>query len=230
MAAKKRTRRVPKRLNTPFLTTGVTAINNEIAAAYSKVTAKDKKHGTVKKITVLDAEDCYRHHRGKCVYCDTRLTYVGRSHMKAARLMFYVPLKVGGEARLDNLIIVCVDCKHSYRDTRKLRTDIVGLDSFADCCEQLFIAVRDGYPRAKVDMLKNRINTRLSDVATCMRYVTTPDWRPITMEKLVEGENTMAEALEDMGKGKDAKAAVTNKVKQVVTTGQYKIMREPTDE
>lgn len=230
MGDKKRTRRVPKRLNTPFLTTSIDEINREIAEAYGRVLGKDKKRGTYEKITPLDAEECYRQSRGKCVYCDTRLMFIGRVNKAAARLMFYVPLKVGGEARPDNLVVVCLDCKNDYRSTRKLRTDIAGLDSFADCCEQLFIAVRDGYPQAKINMLKARINTRLTDVATCMRYVTTPDWKPTTMEKLVEGKNTMAEALVDMAEGKDVKADITNKVKQVVTTQQYRIKREPTDE
>jgi hypothetical protein len=230
MAAKKRTRRVPKRLNTPFLTTGVTAINNEIAAAYGKVTAKDKKYGTVPKITPQDAEACYQQYKGKCVFCDTRLAYLGRANEAAARLMFYVPLKVGGEARLDNLIIVCTSCKHEYRDTRKLRQDITGLDSFADVCEQLFEAVIENADFGRIKRLKARLNDRLSDIATCMRYVTTPDWKPQHYEKLIEGENTMAEALEDMGKGKDTKDAITNKVKQVVSTKKYKIIREPTDE
>jgi hypothetical protein len=230
MEAKKRTRRVPKRLNTPFLKHGITEINNEIEKAYSKVTGKDKLWQTYDKIQVSDAEACFRQYRGKCVFCDTRLSYLGRVTMPAARLMFYVPLKVGGEARPDNLIVVCAHCKHEYRDTRKLRQDIVGLDSFADCCEELFIAIKEGHPQAKINMLKARINTRLTDVATCMRYVTTPDWRPVKMEKLVDGKNTMAEALESMGKGEDTKEAITNNVKQAVTTKQYRIMREPTDE
>jgi hypothetical protein len=230
MAAKKRRRCVPKRLNTPFLTTGISAINREIAEAYGKVTAKDKKHGTVKKITPQDAESCYQQYKGKCVFCDTRLAYLGRANEAAARLMFYVPLKVGGEARLDNLIIVCTNCKHEYRDTRKLRQDITGLDSFADVCEQLFEAVIENADFGRIKRLKARLNDRLSDVATCMRYVTTHDWLPIKMEKLVEGENTMAEALEAMGEGKDMKADITNKVQQVVTTKQYKVMRKPTDE
>ncbi len=226
---KKRIRRVPKRKNTPFLKHGIEEINNEIKKAYVKVTGQDKLWKTYAKITVADAEGCFHNYRGKCVFCDTRLSYLGRGTRNAARLMFYVPLKVGGEARPDNLIVVCAGCKHEYRDTRKLRQDVVGLDSFADCCEQLFIAVRDGYPQAKIDMLKNRINTRLTDVATCMRYVTTPDWQPVKMEKLREGVNTMAETLVDMAEGEDVKADVTEKVKQVVTTKQYNIMREPTD-
>ncbi len=227
---KKRERRIPKRLNTPFLTTQITAINNEIKEMYGKVTAKDKKYATVARITHHDAEECYQQYRGKCVFCTKRVMYIGRGNEAAARLMFYVPLKVGGEARLDNLIIVCVDCKHEYRDTRKLRQDIMGIDSFADCCEELFIAVRDDHPSTKIDMLKARLNERLSDVATCMRYTTTPDWRPVTMEKLVEGENTMAEALEGMAEGEDTKAAITSKVKQMVTTKKYKIIRELTDD
>ncbi len=67
MAAKKRTRRVPKRKNTPFLKQGVTGINDEIKKAYSKVTGVDKLWQTYEKITVADAEACFRQYRGKCV-------------------------------------------------------------------------------------------------------------------------------------------------------------------
>ena len=230
MSEKPRRRRVPKRLNKPFLTTTVDAINNEIKEAYGVVTGKDKKQGTFEKIIPAEAEDCFRQYRGKCVYCDTRLSYIGRPNMASARLAFYVPLKVGGLAVPDNLIIVCANCKHDYRDTRKLRKDIVGLDSFADCCEQLFIAIRDEAPRDTVNMLKGRINARLEDVATCMRYVTTPDWRPVEMGKLIENQSTIADRLEQMGKGEKVTEIITEDVKQVVTTKQYKIMREPTDE
>ncbi len=104
------------------------------------------------------------------------------------------------------------------------------MDSFADCCEQLFIAVRDGYPRAKIDMLKNRINTRLADVATCMRYVTAPEWKPEEMSALTENQNTIADRLEQMGGGAKVTKDITEDVKQMVTTQQYKIKREPKDE
>ena len=42
--------------------------------------------------------------------------------------------------------------------------------------------------QATKDLLKNRINTRLTDVAMCMRYVTTPDWRPVELVKMVDGK------------------------------------------
>jgi hypothetical protein len=225
MANKKRIRRVPKRLNTPFLRSVLDELNTEI----------EKYHGTsYKKITPADAEACYSEYGGKCVFCDTRLAYLGRPDMAAARLMFYVPLKYNGPPIPTNLVLVCLKCKYDNRSTRKLRTEITGLDSFADCCEQLFIAVRDGYPQSKIDMLKNRINTRLSDVAMCMRYVTTPDWRPVEMTKLIENKNTIADRLEQMGEGDKVTKCITEDVKQIVTTKQYKIMRsqpmrEPTD-
>ena len=220
MADKPRTRRVPRRLNTPFLKSGLEALNTEV----------EQNYGTEQtKITATEAEVCYRKYKGMCVFCDTLMGYLGRPSMASARLMFYVPLTVGGAPTPENLILVCNKCKEGYRDTRKLRTDIVGLDSFADCCEELFKAVRDGYPQAKIDMLKARLNGRLADVAMCMRYVTTPDWAPVTMTQVVEGENTIGERLEQMGTGQDVKAAITEDVKQIVTTKQYKIMR-PTNE
>jgi hypothetical protein len=217
-------------LNTPFLTTQVEAINNEIEEAYSKVTGKDKKRKVYEKVIPAEAEDCFRQYRGKCVFCDTRLSYIGRVNMASARLMFYVPLKVGGEAKPDNLIIVCANCKHEYRGTRKLRQDITGLDSFADCCELLFEAVLEKAGTDRIKRLKARLNDRLIDVATCMRYSTTEDWKPQWHDKIIEGRNTIGDRLELVAEGEDMKAAITNDVKQMVTTKQYKIMREPTDE
>jgi hypothetical protein len=219
-----------QRMNSPFLTKCVEGINKQILKAYGTPTNKDTFWGTYTKINSADAEACFQHHKGKCVYCDKRLSYLGRRSVYAARLMFYVPLSVGGEARPDNLIVVCALCEHDYRDTRKLRRDVVGLDSFADTCEALFMAVRDGDSEEVRDQLKNRLNVRLVDIATCMRYVTTGDWEPDDTEVVVEGVNTIGERLERMAKGEEVKDKITNDVKQIVKTKQYKIIREPTDE
>jgi hypothetical protein len=219
-----------QRMNSPFLTKCVEDINKQILRAYGTPTNKDTFWGTYKKINSADAEDCFQQHKGKCVYCDKRLSYLGRRSVYAARLMWYVPLSVGGEARPDNLIIVCALCEHDYRDTRKLRRDIAGLDSFADTCEALFIAVRDGDSEEVRDQLKNRLNNRLVDIATCMRYVTTGDWEPKDIEVIVEGVNTIGERLEQMAKGVDVKDKVTNDVKQIVKTKQYKIIRPASDD
>ena len=63
-----------------------------------------------------------------------------------------------------------------------------------------------------------------------MRYVTTGDWEPDDTEVIVEGVNTMGERLEQMANGEDVKDKITNDVKQIVKTKQYKIIRKPTDE
>jgi hypothetical protein len=219
-----------QRMNSPFLTKCVEDINKQILKAYGTPTNKDAFWGTYTKINSADAEDCFQQYKGKCVYCDKRLSYLGRRSVYAARLMWYVPLSVGGEARPDNLIVVCALCEHDYRDTRKLRRDIVGLDSFADTCEALFIAVRDGDSEEVRDQLKNRLNNRLVDIATCMRYVTTGDWEPDDTEVIVDGMNTIGERLEQMAKGADVKDKVTNDVRQIVKLKQYKIIRPATDD
>ncbi len=219
-----------QRMNSPFLTKAVEDINKQIRKAYGTPTNKDTFWDTYTKINSADAEACFQHHKGRCVHCDKRLSYLGRRSTFAARLMFYVPLSTGGEARADNLIIVCAQCEHDYRDTRHLRRDIVGLDSFADVCEALFKAVRDGASEDVRDQLKNRLNLRLMDIATCMRYVTTGDWEPDNTEVIVEGVNTIGERLEKMARGEDVKKEVTNDIKQIVKTKQYKIIRKPTDE
>jgi hypothetical protein len=213
------------RNNSTFLTRSLVDINNEIKQAYVHITGRDKLWKTYNKVTPTEAEACFADHKGRCAYCDKALTYLGHVSVNSARLSWYVPLKVGGEARPDNLIVVCARCENDYNSTRKLRGDIVGLDSFADACEQLFIAVKEGRPQEERDNLKDRLNVKLSTVATCMRYVARPKWRPVVLEKMIEGENTIGERLEDMAKGKDTKYSITEDMKQMVTTKQYKILR-----
>jgi hypothetical protein len=219
-----------QRRNAPFLTKEVNDINAQIRKAYVNPFNKDTFWDNYTKINSADAEDCYRRHKGKCAFCDQRLKYLGRRSINAAKLMFYVPLDVGGEARPDNLIVVCSSCKHDYRSTKKLSRDIEGLDSFADTCEALFKAVKDGASEGVRAQLKARLNDKLVDVATCMRYVTTSDWEPDHTEVVVEGENTMGERLEQMAQGEDVKAEITNDVKQIVKTNQYTIIRRAEDE
>ncbi len=213
------------RHNSTFLTRTLVDINKEIKQAYVHITGRDKLWQTYSKVTPTEAEACFADHKGRCAYCDKVLTYIGHVSVNSARLACYVPLKVGGEARPDNLIVVCARCENDYTSTRKMKQDVVGLDSFADTCEELFIAVKEGRPQEERDTIKDRLNVRLSDVATCMRYVTRPKWKPVVLEKMIEGENTIGERLEDLAKGGDTKYAITEDVKQMVTTKRYRILR-----
>jgi hypothetical protein len=193
-------------------------INNEIHEAYGRVIRKDIFWATYTKVNKADAEECFMQYKGRCVFCDKTLSYLGRNSENSARLMFYVPLNVGGEARPDNLVVVCAECKHGYRSTRKLREDVQGLDSFADVCVELWRAVAEG-DQSTIDKMKNRLNVRLADVATCMRYVIQTDEKP---EILIEGVNTIPDMLEDPEKNKDK---ITKKVKNMVGHKQYKVVR-----
>ncbi len=214
-----------QRASSPFLKKGVEEINLEIREAYVRVTGEDKLWETYAKITPKIAEAIFNQNRGRCVYCDKRVSYLGRQSIYAARLSFYVPLNVGGEARPDNLIIVCAQCKHDYRSTRKFRQDMEGLDSFADTCEALFIAVKNESNVETINKLKNRLNIRLSDIANCMRYVITADWIPDSMEMIVEEENTIGERLEGMAKGENVKDKITKDMQQIIASKQYKIIK-----
>ncbi len=215
-----------QRLTSSFLTKGLIEINNEIKEAYSSVTGKDKIWGTYTRVNKADAEDCFMTYKGRCVFCDKTLSYLGRNTENSARLMWYVPLNVGGEARPDNLVVVCAECKHGYRSTRKLREDIQGLDSFADVCVELWRAVaKEDQP--SIDRLKNRLNVRLSDVATCMRYVIQTEPEPEEPEVVIEGVNTIPDLLVDPEKNKDK---ITNRVRKIVKHKQYKVVRKVSDE
>jgi hypothetical protein len=214
-----------KRMTSSFLTKGLIEINNEIHEAYGRTTRKDIFWATYTKVNKADAEAAFMEYKGRCVFCDKTLSYLGRNSENSARLMFYVPLNVGGEARPDNLVVVCAECKHGYRSTRKLREDVQGLDSFADVCVELWRAVldtekeTDGKKEDRINRLKNRLNIRLADVATCMRYVIDTDEEP---EILIEGENTIPDVLENPEKNK---RKITQKVRNMVKHKQYKVIR-----
>jgi hypothetical protein len=207
-----------------FMTAGIKEVNHEIRETYESVTGRDKLWETYDKILPGDADECFKQYKGRCVYCSKVLSYIGKMSSNSARLTFYVPLKVGGEARPSNLVVVCATCKHDYTYVPKQRQDVVGLDSFADTCEALFKAVRDGASESTRDALKHRLNMRLADVATCMGYVIKSDWIP-TNEIIEEGVNTIGEQLEGMAEGEDTKAAITNTVKHVAGRKQYNIIR-----
>lgn len=221
----RRTKKKKRKQLSAFMTSSVREVNHEIREAYEKVTGRDKLWETYDKILPGEAEDCFAQYKGRCVYCNKALSYIGRMSSKSARLAFYIPLKVGGEARPSNLIVVCAPCKNDYTYVPKQREDIVGLDSFADVCEALFKAVRDGASEHTREGLKNRLNLRLADIATCMGYVIKSDWIPEKDEIVEEGVNTIGEHLERMAEGEDAKKEITNTVKQVAARKQYKIIR-----
>jgi hypothetical protein len=220
MPAKKRTRTASS-----FVSDSVDTLNAEIRRTYVQVTGEDKMWSVYSRITNFDVEEVYQKYRGRCVYCDKALRYLGTRSHNSARVVWYVPLNVGGEARPDNLIVSCQECVKSYRSTRKLREDMVGLDSFADVVELLFKAVRDGADQSVVDQLKSRLNVRLVDVANCMRYTTKDDWIASEDEIVEEGVNTIGDRVEAMAKGEDTKDEITNTIKQMVSKKQYKIIR-----
>jgi hypothetical protein len=238
---KKGTKKRKGRRASTFLTKSLEEINNEIKQNYGRITGMDKLWQTYNKVTPTEAEACYDKYKGRCAYCDKSLSYLGSVSVYSARLAWYVPLNVGGEARPDNLIVVCARCKHGYTSTRKVRQDIVGLDSFADTIESLVKAVWAGEGPEVTLPLKDKLNVRLADVANCMRYVTTSDWKPEfdyttgkKFVKIVEGENTIGEQVEQLAEGTrdggDVKDEIIQVTKQIVTTKQYKIIRGPTNE
>ena len=208
-----------------FVAETVNTLNEEIKTAYDRVTGEDKVWSVYDRITKHDVEEIFQKYRGMCVYCDKATAYLGTRSHNSARVTWYVPLNVGGEAVFDNLIVSCQGCVKSYRSTRKLREDMVGLDTFADTVERLIQAVWDGEEQVTVDRLKARLNIRLSDVANCMRYVTKDDWVAAENEIIEEGVNTIGDMVEEQAHGEDKTEAITNTIKQMVTTKQYKIIR-----
>ncbi len=67
-----------QRKTSSFLTKSLADINTEIEEAYVKVTGRDKLWSTYTKVNKADAEECFMQYKGRCVFCNKSLSYLGR--------------------------------------------------------------------------------------------------------------------------------------------------------
>jgi hypothetical protein len=223
--------------------------------AFTRAVAKLNTHvkhlhirGQVKKLLISDAARVYKKFNGRCAFCDLPLNVRESQGTNALQLIFYTPIKFGGAIDPENIVPTCTVHAEQYRDVRETREDIPDINTFADVIEQLIKAVsarehilREGGEGVgpiveKIRRIKVYLNMKFEDLGVALRYKPFKDWIPENFEMLEEGMNTIPDIVakattshEEGASIDNEKHEITEKIKQTVTTRQYKVVRRQRD-
>ena len=105
------------------LTGALSQINREVSNA--------QKKGLKGYFNKADVYLVYHRHKGKCAFCGGQLADRGRS-ASSARFMLYVPIRNGGKAEVENLVLTCAACKRDYTSYPRSKGRVEGYNSLAD--------------------------------------------------------------------------------------------------
>lgn len=181
-----------------------------------------------------EAEQIYKKYGGRCAFCGVNLV-IASSSMSGIAFMFYTPLNVGGSPTISNVILVCKAHKARYRPIREAREDILDINTIADYIEHLIRAIKNDGDREKILRIKRILNGKFTDLAVNMRYVTFSGNMPEDIEIVEEGVNTVPDLIQDLadksldsppGDVLSSKQKVTESLKQIDSTKQYKIIKK----
>ena len=167
-------------------------------------------------IVFSEVEKVYKRCKGRCQICGTAVFLENAGDV----FHFYVPLENGGPAKASNLILMC----SAHSTVKKRPQDVVDINSFADLCEQLIIAVQNKQTE-RISIIKRMMNWTLEDIAATMRYEVFDDWRPDKVELVYEGRNTIPDLVEKLVEVPEVKEEITEQVKQLTTAKKYKVLR-----
>lgn len=164
---------------------------------------------------------------GRCVYCGMGLLCNGDGP-DSAHFSFYTPLNNGGEAKEDNLVLVCATHRKTYRPNKILMTSILDVNTIPDLIVALVETVKESASTdseklarlEKIKILKRQLNFALEDLALTMRYKVVGLWRQEEQIIVEEDVNTFAEQVLE-----PEAAKIKETLRQIVTTGKYKIIR-----
>ncbi len=187
----------------------------------------DIKRNNLKEIIYSSELDLiYTRCKGHCVFCGKPLNPSIKTASNAPHAIFYTPLKVGGKAELDNIIIVCTTCMKDKAPIKKLHINILGVNSFGDLVESLINAIKRNAPNEEVHSLKRMLNAHLEEVAILMRYEAKySDWEPNEILIREDGENSIPDIIEGMVKDPSKKEEFKDAIKQIVKTKKYRVVR-----
>jgi len=188
--------------------------------------AKFKKEGRIAYIDKRDAKAVYAKYKGACAFCG----YPLRSHKRGTDglvLMFYQPLKYGGQISRDNLIPVCPRCKDHQTPAPRLVERIPNVNTVADIIDRLIVEVHklayfenqkriehgkeqaDAQKIAEWDnksrdccelrsILKRELNTAIEEFVCTMQYTSRAEARTFRAPQMIEGRTTIADTIDGM--------------------------------
>ena len=208
------------------MTTG----NRAFVRAVDRLNKQAKKRQGSPKLKLADAAKIYDKYQGKCVVCGLNLNVREITGINALTFSYYIPLEFGGSPGIENVVQTCLPHAKNYRATRTLREDIVDLNTIADVIERLITAVREG-DRETARRLKVMLNIKFEDMALSMRYKVHPNQIPEGFQVLEEEVNTIPDQIEELVEATEEevpakKEEITDNLKQIVATKQYKIIRK----
>lgn len=202
--------------------------------ATKEINRELREHGHTHHIRGAEARSVFQKWKGRCVFCGIPLLVRARTTGAALGFQFYTPLSCGGRPTIDNVVPTCTGCRKFYRTTRQPREELFNVNTFADLTEQLILELQQHKQhKGRITRIKRMMNQSLEDMVNNMRYKTYPDQAPEEFELLVEDKNTLPEEIEGLTKAlkEDNKPSVdkekdrvTDRVKQIITSKQYKVI------
>jgi len=171
-------------------------------------------------LVMSEVVSLYKKAKGCCQFCGSTIYLVGPG---AFIFQWYIPLEYGGKASIGNVVVVCSTHERELTE-RKRPQDVFGINTFADLCEQLFLAVQDKSTE-RIKQIKRMMNWTLEDIAATLRYKTFDDWKPEKFELIYEGRNTIPDLIEKIVKEPETKEDITEQIKQIVTSKKYRVLR-----
>jgi len=204
--------------------------------------AKFTKKGKKVYLDKNDAKAVYAKYNGACAFCG----YPLRSHKRGSDglvLMFYRPLKFGGEISRENLIPVCCRCKGRQTPSPRPIERVPNVDTIADLIDRLIVEVhklaffenkkREEHAKVSPDkekivewdnksrdccelrsILKRKLNTAFEEFVCTMQYAPRAETRTFRAPQFVEDRNTIADSIDAMG-GINADAVIRADVPDV---------------
>lgn len=173
-----------------------------------------------------DVKAVYAKYKGACAFCG----YPLRSHKRGSDglvLMFYQPLKYGGEVSRDNLIPVCCRCKDRQSPSPRPIERVPNVNTIADLIDRLIVEVhklayfenkkREEHAKEQPDkdkivewdnksrdccelrsILKRKLNTAFEEFVCTMQYAPRAEARTFRAPQVIEGRTTVADSIDAM--------------------------------
>lgn len=193
------------------------------------------------------AHDVFQRYNSRCAFCGISLSVRNTRKFNSLRFLFYIPLREGGSQDIDNIIPTCLDCfAVDSHKRRSLIQDIPDINTFSDLLEQLIISTAKYYTlyqeedpnyffqKDKSQIIKRLINLKLEEILIAIRYNFFKDFPSENFEILEEETNSFSDIVElgiksvlddDSESTSKIKEKLTNQVKQISKTRQYRIIK-----